>query len=116
MSSYFALTMAVLITQERLTEGSPLPGPVTAIPIIVGRKVKIGRSSSSSFTTQPPSQMINLQLHGSGILLMRNVAPTSRLASVSMSGMHTNFPVPYSLKIEKMILTLGPYRFLPIRI
>ena len=59
--------------------------------------------------------MINLQLHGFGILLMRKVAPTSRLAPASMGGMHTNLPVPSSLKINKMILTLGPHRFLQIR-
>ena len=51
---------------------------------------------------QPPSQMINLQLHGFSILLIRDVAPAS------IGGMHTNFSVPSSLKIEKMILTLGP--------
>ena len=54
------------------------------------------------FPTQPPSQMINLQLHGSSILLIRDVAPAS------MGGMHTNFSILSSLKIEKMILTLGP--------
>jgi len=56
--------------------------------------------------------MINLQLHGSGILLMRKVALASKLAPTSTGGMHSNLPIPYSLKINKMILTLGPYRFL----
>ena len=64
---------------------------------------------------QPLSQMINLQLHGSGILLMRDVAPTLRLALATIGCMHINLLIPSSLKIEEVILTLGPHRFLPIR-
>ena len=58
--------------------------------------------------------MVNLKLHGFSILLIRNVTPTSRLAPISMGSMHTNLPVPPSLKIEKVIFTLGPHQFLPI--
>ena len=43
------------------------------------------------------------------------MAPTLRLAPAIMGGMNTNFPVPSSLKIEKIILTLGSHRFLLIR-
>ena len=63
---------------------------------------------------QPLSQMINLQLHGSGILLKRDVAPTLRLALATIGCMHINLLIPSSLKIEEVILTLGPHRFLPI--
>jgi len=49
--------------------------------------------------------MINLQLHGSGSLLMRKVAPASRLAPASIGGMHTNLLVPSPLKINKMVGT-----------
>ena len=36
--------------------------------------------------------------------------------NASMGGMHTNFSVPSAFKINEMILTLGPNRFLQIRI
>ena len=45
---------------------------------------------------------------------MRDMTPTSRVAPTSMGGMHTNFSVPFLLKIEEMILTLGPHGFLAI--
>ena len=38
------------------------------------------------------------------------MALASRLAPTSMGGMHTNLPVPSTLKINKMILSLGPHR------
>ena len=60
---------------------------------------------------QLPLQMINLQLHGSSVFLMRDMTPTSRVAPTSMGGVHTNFSVPSLLKIEEKILTLGPYGF-----
>ena len=107
--------VTILITQERFIRGSPWPGPITAIFIIVKREVWIGRSTSSSFAVQPASPTINLQLHGSGLLLMRDMAPTLRLALASIGGMHTNLLIPSSLKIEKMILMLVPHRFLPIQ-
>jgi len=68
----------------------------------------------SPFVAQLSLQMINLQLKGFGILLMRKVAPISGLTPTSMGGMHTNLPIPSALKINKMILMLGPYRFLQI--
>ena len=59
--------------------------------------------------------MINLQLHDSSVFLIRDMTPTLRVASTSMGGMHTDLLVPSLLKINKMILTLGPYKFLLIR-
>ena len=35
-------------------------------------------------------------------------------ASTSIGGMHTSLLVPSALKIEEMILTLGPHRFLSV--
>jgi len=55
--------------------------------------------------------MINLLLLGFGIFLMREVATTPRMAPTSMGSMHTPLPVPSSLKVDKMIFMLGPYRF-----
>ena len=60
---------------------------------------------------QLPLQMINLQLRGSSVFRMRDMTPTSRVAPTSMGGMHTNFLALSLLKIEKMILTLGPHGF-----
>ena len=50
---------------------------------------------------------VNLQLQASGILLVRDVTPASRLAPTSMRGVHTNFAIPPSLKVEELVLTLG---------
>ena len=83
--------------------------------LIARREIKIGGSTPSPFVVQLPFQMINLQLHGSGILLMRKVAPASRLAPTSMGGMHIDLLILSSLKINKMILMLGPHKFLQIR-
>ena len=44
--------------------------------------------------------MINLQLYGFGILLMRKVAPVSRLAPASMGGMHTKITIALEIPIE----------------
>ena len=71
-------------------------------------------SSPSPFAAQLPLQTINLQLHGSSVFLMRDMTPTLRVAPTSMSGMHTNLLVLSLLKIEEMILTLGPYGFLTV--
>ena len=77
----------------------------------VKREVIVGGSSPLPFVAQLSPQMINLQLQSSGILLMRKVAPISRLAPASMGGMHTNHLVPSSLKVDKMIFTLGLHKF-----
>ena len=48
---------------------------------------------------------------------MRDMNPTLRVAPTSMDGMdgmHTNLSVPSLLKIEEMILTLGPHGFLAV--
>ena len=62
------------------------------------------------FVAQLPIQVINFQLQGSGVL-MRKVVLTSRLASTSLGCMHTDLPVPSSLKVDEMVFTLGPHRF-----
>ena len=106
--------MVILITRERLTGGSPWPGPVTVISIIIRRRVRIWRSPSPLLVAQPPSQAVNLQLHTSSILFMEEVTPTSRITSTSMHGMHANLLVPSSLKIEELVLALGTNRLLPV--
>ena len=92
------LMMVVFIMQERLTRRSPCPGSITTILLIFRREVRIGRSSPSPLMKQLPLQMINLQLHGFSILLMRKVTPTWRLAPTSMGGMHISLSVPSSFK------------------
>ena len=57
-------------------------------------------------------KVVNLQLQASGILLVRDVAPASRLALASMRGVHTNLTVPPSFKVEELVLVLGSDRFL----
>ena len=103
--------MEVLIIREGLTRRYPRPRFITNILFIVRREVRVGGSSPSPFVAQLSFQMINLQLHGSGILLIRKVAPAPRLAPTSIGGMHTNLPFPSSLNVDKMIFMLGPHRF-----
>ena len=50
---------------------------------------------------------INLQLHASGIFLMRDVTYASRLAPASVRGVHTNLAVPSLLKVKELVLTRG---------
>ena len=85
---------------------------ITTILFIVRREVRIGGNLPSPLVAQLPLQVINLQLNGFGIFLMREVTLASRLASTSMGSMHTNLLVPFAFKINEMILTLGPNRFL----
>ena len=107
--------VVIFLIQEGFTGGSSWPDSVASIPFITRRKIRVGGSSPSPFVAQLPLQTINLQLHGSSAFLMRDVTPTSRVAPTSMGGMHTNLVIPSSLKIHKMILTLGPRRFLSIQ-
>ena len=104
-----ALIMVILITRERLTGGIPRPRPITAISIIIKRKVRIRRSPSLSFVAQSPSQTVNLQMHAPSVLFMRDVTPTSRLAP-TMHNMHINLSVLSPLKVEKLVLMLGTNR------
>ena len=108
------LMVVILVARERLTGWSSRSGSIAGIPLITRRNIRVGGSLPSPFMAQLPLQMINLQLHGSGVFLMRDMTPTSRMASTSMGGMHTSLLVPSALKIEEMILTLGPHRFLSI--
>ena len=109
------LMVVVLLIRERLTRRSLWSGSITAILLIIRKEVRIGGSSSPPFVAQLPLQVINLQLHGFGIFLMRKVTPASRLALASMGGMHSNLPVLFVFEINEMIFTLGPNRFLQIR-
>ena len=55
--------------------------------------------------------MVNLHLHASSILFMRDVTPTSRLALASLSSMYTNFTIYHAFKVKEMILALGTNKF-----
>ena len=55
-------------------------------------------------------KVINLLLHVSGILVMRDVAFTPRLTLTGVGSMHTSLSVPLSFKITEVILTLRPRR------
>ena len=105
-----ALMVVVLNIWERQTRRSSWSASIITILFIVRREFQIGESSFSPFVAQLFLQMINLQLQGSGILLMRKVAPIFGLALASMGGMHTNLSVPSSLKVDKMVFTLGSHR------
>ena len=106
-----ALMVVVFNIRERLIRRSFWSASITSILFIMGREVWIWGSSLSLFVAQLSLQMINLQLQSSSILFMRKVAPISGLAPASMGGMHTNLPVPSSLKVDKLVFTLGSHRF-----
>ena len=84
--------------------------PIAAILFTIRREVRNGWSSLSSFMTQAPLQVINLPLHVSNILLMRDVAFTLRLTLTGVGRMHTSLLV-LLFKIMKVVLTLRPRRF-----
>ena len=96
----YVLMMVVLIIQERLTRRSPWSRSITTLLLIVRREVRIWGSSPSPFVAQLPFQMINLQLYGFGILLIRKVASASRLAPASMGGMHTKITIALEIPID----------------
>ena len=96
----YVLMMVVLIIQEKLTRRSPWSRSITTLLLIVRREVRIWGSSPSPFVAQLPLQIINLQLHGFGILLMRKVAPALRLAPTSMGGMHTKITTALKIPID----------------
>ena len=102
--------MIILIIWERLARGSPWSTPIVAILLTIRREVRIGWSSLSSFMAQASLKVINLLLHVSGILVMRDVALTPKLTLMGVGSVHTSLPVPFSFKITKVILTLRPHR------
>ena len=55
-------------------------------------------------------QLVYLQLQGSSILLMREVALSPGLTSTDPDGMHAHLPVPSTHEVDKTIFMLGPYR------
>ena len=104
------LMMIILIIQERLTGWSSWLASITVILFAPRREIRIGWSSLSSFMAQASFQMIDLLMHVSSILLLRNMAFTTRLASTSMGSMYTSLPVPLLFKITEVVLTLRRHR------
>ena len=77
----------------------------------IRREVRMRWSLLSPFMAQAPLQVINLLLHVSGILLIRDVAFTPRLTLIGAGSMYTSLLVSPSLKFTEMILTLRPHGF-----
>ena len=105
--------VVVLIIRERLTKGSPWPGSIITILLIAKRKVIIGGSLSSPFVAQLPFRWSISSCMALVFSSWERWLPPR--APASMGGMYTNFPIPPSLKINKMILTLGPHIFFKIQ-
>ena len=104
------LMMIVLVVWERLARRSPWSAPIAAILLTIRREVKFGWSSFSSFMAQAPFQVINLPLHGYGILLLRNMVFSSRLALTGMGCICASLLFPFSFKLTEVILMLRPHR------
>ena len=106
--------MTIPITRERLTGGESL---IWACNCHLHHCQKKNHNwKGSVFVIRYTTFFLNNQspIAWLCILLMKDVAPTLKLALASMGGMHTNFPIPSLFKIEKMILTLRPHGFLLI--
>ena len=59
---------------------------------------------------QASLKVINLFLHVSSILLIRDVAFTPRLTLTSVGSMHISLLVPFPFKIIEVILMLRPHK------
>ena len=104
------LMMIVIAVRERLARRSPWFAPIVAILLTIRREVRIGRSLFSPFMAQAPLQVINLPLHGYGILLLRDMAFSSRLAFTGMGCIYASLLVPFPFKIMEVILMLKSHR------
>ena len=56
--------------------------------------------------------MVDLPLHGSVVLLMRDVTSNSKVTSTSMCGVHATFSISLAFKVKEIILSLGTHGFL----
>ena len=101
----------LLVMRERLTGRSHWSSFVTAILSVVRGGVGNDRRSPSSFAVQLFFQTINLLLYGFGVLFMREMATTSRMAFAGVGSTHAPLPVPSMFEVNKMVLLLGSPRF-----
>ena len=58
--------------------------------------------------------MVNLPLHGSVVLLMKDMTSNSRVTFTSLCGVHTNFAISPAFEVKEIILSLGTPGFLLI--
>ena len=56
--------------------------------------------------------MVNLPLHGSVIMLLRDVTSNSRVTSTSIGGVYATFLISPAFKVKEVILSLGTHGFL----
>jgi len=56
--------------------------------------------------------MVNFPLHGSVILLLRDVTPNSRVTFTSMCGVYATFSILLVFEVKEIILSLGTHGFL----
>ena len=56
--------------------------------------------------------MINLPLHGSVALFMRDVTSNSRVTSTSLCGVYATFLILLVFEVKEVILSLGIHGFL----
>ena len=56
--------------------------------------------------------MINLSLHSSVVLFLKDVSSNSKVTSTSMCGVHATFSISPAFKVKEIILSLGTHGFL----
>ena len=105
----------LLLIEERLTRWGSWPSSITRILSIIKGSVRVGGGSPSLCMVQFSLQLVNLQLQGSSILLIGEVALSLGLTSIGPDSMHAPLPIPSTLEVDKRIFTLGPYRLCLVR-
>ena len=92
--------------------------PIVIITFIIKRHVKARMRSPSLCMAQLSLQVVYLSLHGLFIILsLGYVTAHTRMASASLSGIHTSFFKPsilfilIMLRVRKVTLLLGSSRF-----
>ena len=56
--------------------------------------------------------MVNFPLHGSVILLLRDMTPNSKVTFSSMCGVYATFSISLAFEVKEIILSLGTHGFL----
>ena len=111
------MLMAIfLVTRESFTGRSFGSLPLRGIICLLGRQLEIRWWAPLPCTTQLLLQLVNLALHVSFILCMRDMALPSWLTLASMRCMHTSFMISPLLRVYDWIVMLRAPRFCLVQI
>ena len=116
-SSAFAPLVTLVLMREGLTQGGSRSLPIVIIVFIIVRHVRARMRLSSLCMAQLSLQVVYLSLHGLFIILsLGYVTAHTRMASTSLSGIHTSLSKPsilfisITLRVGKVAMLLGSSR------